>query len=346
MSLPPSDSHSWAYCPQPQGDEILSAWLGRVAHTHGQTLHRFGVDRLSTQTLTKRDIDRTASIAFLERVAHGANTSLERIRAMTLQPFEERMSHGPRAAGVGSWILPTGQHRAKFRHGRQVCLACQLEGRSSRRAWRLAFVVACEDHDAWLIDGCPMCDAPLAAVDPVAGLRTCGHCHAHWTAPVTNTGPFFSQAVQLQRWLLDALYSNEDPALGQGKLALKDLLHGLRLLGRLDRRLNDVQSGAATIENLRIGDRIAHVDRLATLLSAWPEGLVGRALEFGLSRQPFHGDSIPAWIRDGLVPLREIKSRRPAPSNEDPMLRKLRRRHPANWRSRYAHRLVRLAKPS
>jgi hypothetical protein len=149
--------------------------------------------------------------------------------------------------------------------------------------------------------------------------------------------------VQLQRWLLDALYSNEVPVLGPGKVALKDLLHGLRLLGRLDRRMDDAHRGAATIENLRVGDRIAHFDRLATLLSAWPEGLVRRAREFGLSRQPFHGDSIPAWIRDGLVSLREVRPRRPAPSNEDPVLRKLRRRHPANWRSRYAHRLVRLA---
>ncbi|MDQ2701858.1 MAG: hypothetical protein M3Y70_03385 [Pseudomonadota bacterium] len=209
----------------------------------------------------------------------------------------------------------------------------------------MAFVVACEDHDAWLIDGCPTCDAPLGAEDAVADGYACRQCHTQWTAPMTTAGPFFSQAIQMQHWLIDALYSAEDLMVGTRVVPLKDLLHGLRLLRRLDRRLDRAHGAVATIENLRVGDRILHLEQWAALLSVWPDGLVERARAVGLSRHPFHGDTTPEWVQVGLSALRKVWPRRPAPRNEDPMLRKLRRRHPANWRSRYAHRLVRLAVP-
>lgn len=348
MSPPSSETTSWGACPLPREDELLSSWLARVASAHGLGTHRFGLNCLGVAGARARDIDRRVTAAIVARVAAGSGIDPHSVDAMTLAPFEAHLGPASYSAGVSPWILARGRaRRSGFRFGQQACAHCLREGTGYLRQWRLAFHVICERHAAWLMDACPACDAPFEPERATGIPPRCISCSRYPTAGSVGAGPFFSQAGQLQRWLDQALQRRAPLMIGSREVPLAEALRGFRFLLRLDRRLAGTPSRMPCIERTRLTQRVHYLERLSDVLSRWPGEVVHAAERAGVSSDPFPGEHCPEWVLGPLMHLRAPRSRRKAPAvQEDPVLVKLRRRRPPNWRSRHAHRLVRLALPS
>lgn len=342
MSRSSSERGVWGPCPPPREDELLSSWLARAAAAHGQSVHRFAVDRLGMRTLP-RDIDRRPAAGLIDRILAGGRVTPTQLEAMTLRPWEERLGSRAVAAGVTPWLLARGlAARSRFRHGVQACVHCMAEGSGFRRRWRLAFAVVCDHHASWLIDACSACDEPLSAEQATAYGMRCAACHRAYTEH-PGQGPFFSHAAQLQVWLLGALESGSSIQLGTVRLSLANALLGFRFLVRLGHRCVGSSRRFGEIERMRHGERVLYMDSLWALLSRWPEGLVDQARQANMSRNPFPGEACPEWVLRPFSILRAPRARRAEPkAEEDAVLEHLRRRRPANWRSRHAHRLARL----
>lgn len=345
MSRPLSESLPWEFVPLPKEDELLSAWLNRSAAAHGLSFHRFAVNYLGSRALSYRDVDVFPSPALLTSIVVGSRTSAESVLDLTLVPYLKQMSSGAGRAGHFDAALPRVHvARAKFRHGQQACLGCLREGASYQRSWRLPFVLACERHEVWLRDGCPYCDAPIDPKCARLGPPTCPQCCRSWPGCVPVAGLLGESAVALQRRIVAALISGQDLAIHGQQVPLSDALRGFNFLLRIDRRLG--REGALPIERapLRAEGRRLRLQRVAEMLEAWPDEVAGDGLRLGMGCDPFPGEDCPAWILQGLAGLREVKPReRGTRDDEDPVLEVLRKRRPKNWRTRYAHRLVRLA---
>lgn len=348
MSRSPSDVLAWVVRTAPLENELLSSWLVRTATAHGQTLHRFGVDRLAIRNITRMDLDLRASPALIECITRESGLSQDRVEAMTLLPWETRMGQSARGAGVMPWILPRGiPARALYRHGQQACIQCLTEGTGYLREWRLAFAVSCAQHSRWLVDACPRCDAPF---DPMRVVKTPVECHrctirmAHAAKP---HGPFFSRAVQIEQWLLRALQGSGFVRIREEHVRLDDAMRGFLYLLRLDKRLSRTPHRMLPIATLRTPQRIERIERLAKILDDWPDQILERAVCADIPRTPFYSEACPAWVLAPLASLRDVRMRASRrPSVEDTVLEELRRRQPTNWRSRHAHRLVRLMRES
>jgi hypothetical protein len=345
MSPSSSEGNRWALVPAPKRDELLSAWLCRCAGAHGQSLHRFAFEHLRARALPYRDVDAFPPDSLLEAIEQGSGLDGSVVRSMTLLSYREHLkSSAGKPEALGSLLPLTHTARAKFRYGQQACVQCLVEGRGYRRAWRLPFVVACDLHDAWLIDACPACDAPLDPRQNTDLRPTCAYCYVDWGVRSTREGPFFSGAFQVQQWLLQAIEGSGVIEIDRASVPLSDALRGFAFLLRLDRRLGRAEATPQEHAPLRIAQRIRLLQRLSELLAAWPQPVLADCARLDLPRNPFGGEDCPAWVLGALSGLREVRShvRRPC-EEDDPVLAKLRLRQPANWRSRYAHRLVRLA---
>lgn len=346
MSVSPFNRRTWGERPLPREDEVLSSWLVRVASVHGQSLHRFAVDRLAVRNISRLDIDRRTSPAIVEGIAQGSGLAASHIERMTLLAWESHIGCRAPRAGILPWILSRGiPMRSRFRYGQQACVQCLAEGTGYRRQWRLAFVVACERHAVWLWDACPSCSAPFDPMRVIGDPFQCAACRRQCTNENVSSGPFFSRAVQIQQWLLNALLGSGNVKIGSAQIGLGDALQGFRFLLRLDRRLTTSAGRMTPMMTTRVPARIECLDRLGGILDTWPEGMVDRARDANLPRTPFPGEACPRWVLDSLASLRDV-GRRAArcTTDDDPLLSRLRQQRAANWRSHHARRLVLLAR--
>lgn len=166
----------------PQDDELLSSYLARVAHVHGEKASAFCHAYIRKRQIWNVDLDRTTNPELLESIASLSDLTLERVQMMTLADYEAILSAGPKRKGKGVWILAAGSfHQLRRRHWLQYCPRCLGEDERPyfRREWRLAFVVGCECHGLPLLDSCPSCDRPLAPHrTPPGGMTICPFCRA------------------------------------------------------------------------------------------------------------------------------------------------------------------------
>lgn len=331
--------------PPPRQGELLSSWLARVAFAHGLGMHRFGLNYLKVANARSRDIDRRVSSDVVARIAAGSGIGRSEIAALTLAPWEMQLGKPADASGASPWILVRGREkRSGFRFGQQACPHCLGAGTGFLQAWRLAFHVACDRHGAWLLDACPACDAPFEPERSIGDSVRCASCSRYPPSGAAGAGPFFSRAAQLQRWLDQAMQRGGALHIDGRELPLAEALIGFRFLMRLDRRLAGTPLRMPSIERMRHMDRVGYLEKLSDVLSRWPGPLVKEAERAGVSRNPFPGEACPAWVLEPLAHLRAARPRRKTTAvPDDPVLMKLRRRRPANWRSRHAYRLVRLA---
>ncbi len=339
MWPPSSDRLAWSIRLVPYEGEPLSAWLARSARAHGQSLHRFGVDRLHIARLAIRDVDVHATPHLLEAISEASGVSIQTLATMTVPRLGSN-----RQPARAPWVLPSSaMPRSMFRFGKQACLDCVAgDRRTYPLSWRFAFVVACERHGRWLVDACPVCEQPLG--DHTATMA-CRECHSPWISMTPMAGPFFSQAVALQRWILHAIGEDGHLKIDGRDVPIVDALAGFRFLVRLDRRIANEARRRIDIERLRIRERIAWLDRLASVLERWPAGFLEDAKAADVSRHPFKGERCPDWVADALGCLRPVRARSCATAKRhgsDDLLAFFKRKKPRNWRSRYAYRMCKL----
>lgn len=171
-----------------QCGESLSSWIVRVADQHGMSVQQLGSWLMGRgRQVFGEDVDRGAWRGLIDRIAQATGHSPDILNLGTLRVYEGLLWGEIAEQGTTRWVLPIvkrGTQRAGF--GVQYCAGC-LAGDASphlRLAWRLAFCVACPEHQCLLRDRCGGCQAPVAVHRWRTGkLRSIGssgivHCHA------------------------------------------------------------------------------------------------------------------------------------------------------------------------
>lgn len=173
----------WPIHPHRLPDELLSFWILRTAHAN----------RIKLQTFTNatfgpdaspwaRDIDRSASPAFLATLSQRTGALVDDLKAGMLSSYEGIVFERHNALGTTPWILPLGiYHRTRKAYGMQFCPACLFEDAIPyfRRQWRLAFATICDRHGTLLHDRCPECESPVIYFRNDLGRRKTGSLGNH-----------------------------------------------------------------------------------------------------------------------------------------------------------------------
>ncbi len=154
----------WPIHLKPKDDELLSSWLVRLARIYGIKTHSYCSSIWPGKNIWTRDIDRLADIEILTTLSEKTATPYKRVYETTLRSYEGRLWETYNPIGNNAWLMPIGiYHREHRLWGLQYCPRCLIEDEDPyfRRAWRLAFVTVCADHNFMLRDKCPECNAPL-----------------------------------------------------------------------------------------------------------------------------------------------------------------------------------------
>lgn len=146
--------------------ESLSSWIVRTADAHGMSTQQLGgwLMGRGRQVFTE-DVDRGSWGALVKALSRATGQATDILLQGTLRAFEGGLWGEMPRQGATRWILPViknGTQRAG--HGVQYCAHCLATDEIPylRLIWRLAFVVACPDHECLLQDRCDHCQAPVA----------------------------------------------------------------------------------------------------------------------------------------------------------------------------------------
>lgn len=291
--------------PRPLDDELFTSWLVRLAWSNGEKLHSFCRWRLGiNRQFWYGDPDRRAQADAIEKSAIASCLTFERIFAATLASYEGVLYERHVNHGVSRWIMPIGTRaRIHALHGQQYCVECLREDSAPyfRRAWRLAFMVACVKHGQILRDSCPVCGAPIAFHEgdyarrfmsdacPIALCSRCGCDLRHYDGTAAN-----QRLLKLQDPLVKAVHTQWFSFESWRPVFSISLFNGLHFLLRVlasnshlgkirDSLLQDnfelpltlpYKNEATRFENLRIGDRYNLMWLLTGLLYDWPRRFI------------------------------------------------------------------------
>jgi len=163
------------YHPKPLPDELLSSWLTRIAHGHGQTLRSFCQAVWPKSGYGYCDIDNLAERRLIVTLAERTGVEPLRVRATTLVDYEGRLMRvfSPK----GNWILRGSLECGDNRPRLQYCPRCLAEDPVPyfRRAWRIGLFCSCIRHETVLLDRCAYCHAVIAPPRMVS-LYRCQSC--------------------------------------------------------------------------------------------------------------------------------------------------------------------------
>ena len=160
----------WPAHVQPLDDESVSSWVLRLSAAHRLKVHTFAALTWPGRAVWTRDIDRSATRAFTDRLAERTTCDAKRAWRTTLGALADREPTGSvlpapyQPNGRVRGVLDAGvYHRVRRRYGQQYCPDCWADDPVVyvRRLWRLAAVTACALHGTPLRDACPACDAPI-----------------------------------------------------------------------------------------------------------------------------------------------------------------------------------------
>ncbi|HET7832643.1 MAG TPA: TniQ family protein [Gallionella sp.] len=309
----------WPIHLKPLPDELLSSWIVRLAHAH-----RYKVQTMSSLlfgrdvTIWNRDVDRVAPAKIGEVLVHATGASVDQFESSTLRGYEGTLMERHTITGVCRWVVPLGIfHRARKRSGLMFCPQCLDQDTQPyfRRRWRLALSTVCSEHECYLLDACPRCQAPLAPhrVD-MQGRQVypCGDLNVHcWKcgfdlrdSQQTNRPSELHVQFQAQ---LDAVLQN-GYANWAGNPSMHSLVffEGLRSLiaGITSRHTQERLKGTtkwssvdlstwpcAELEMASLPMRRKLFNWLASLLESWPVNFVTLIRENKLRYADLKGDS-------------------------------------------------------
>ncbi|WP_449427214.1 TniQ family protein [Rhodanobacter umsongensis] len=330
----------WPFPINPNADELLSSFLVRAAHRHGLAPYRFCAYHFPGEPVWNRDIDRSASDALLEAIAEKAALPLKDVVGMTMRGIESTLgSHG--LEGTAPWLNTVGiYHRLRRRWGLQFCPVCLAEQPVFYRSWRLSFVVTCRQHDVYLRDACPHCDAPLAIHRQRLSVQLCHSCSRPLTHKLDDCRPSPTELSRAQARYESAL------TYGSGKIGTQivcpsDLFNGTHVLMNLIKppRLSntgDRQPRRLPLELGRTEVRAHTLLQLETLLAQWPDGFKAVACERHLTQRSFARWLKPGWLATAVCGLPKGRARSQAAPRGQHLLRSrlnAARRHDVEWRT-------------
>lgn len=341
----------------PDQDELLSSFLSRCARVHGMRPTVFCAFHLHPHAVWNRDVDRSASPALMEAIAHNAHVPPHDIEALTLRSWE-RITHPVPQCRIGSsgmapWITSVGiYHRTRKRYGLQYCPLCLKERLVFYRTWRLAFVTACPTHHVLLRDSCGSCGAPIIPHCQRISARYCDRCGGDLCAIDSDAASPTSSvhdALRVQEILLGALTGRVLMAGRQCPQGATYLQGARFILAHLRLLADDYDSHVSgqhcvPFESNRSLDRLSLLNILERFLSDWPTNFIRAATVRGLTQRSFIGlHDPPDWIAHALqdLPPGRAYDRNWRPRRLRSELRILHRNKPAGWRSLRAQVLLR-----
>jgi hypothetical protein len=340
----------WPFRLKPHADELLSSFLVRAAHTHGLAPYRFCAYHFPDSPVWNRDIDRSASDAFLESIAVKADLPFERVVGMTLRSAAATL--GPyTAGGAGPWVNTVGvYHRLRRRWGLQYCPVCLAEHPVFYRSWRLSFVVVCNQHQVRLQDACPHCDAPLAIHRQQLSVRLCHAC----SRPLSEmrAGLRFSlEALSRAQSRYESAWARDRSEIGHESVAARDLFQGARVVAGLfippaSDFAASTKARRSILESARVEQRAQVFSQLESLLAHWPDRFITAARENHLTQRSFVRRALPQWLAAVVDRLPEGSVRIGATHRGRHSLRarlESSRRNAAEWRTIRAELLWRAA---
>lgn len=146
--------------------ETFSSWFIRLADAHGMSIQQLGYWLMGRgRQVFGEDVDRGAWGLLLETVAVAAGQPMGTLVAGTLRSYEGVLWGELPRQGTARWVLPIVK-RCTLRdgYGVQYCPECLATDHAPhlRLVWRLAFTVACPEHQCLLLDRCDRCGCPVA----------------------------------------------------------------------------------------------------------------------------------------------------------------------------------------
>lgn len=320
----------WLYRCKPQDDELLSSWLVRLAWGLAVKLQVLCVHVLGQRrNVLASDIDLNPGWDLLKRLADGTGIPLSRAAETGLAAYAGRLWADRPIKGPLAWVIPIYRDsRRRLRHGVQYCSECLREDETPyfRRAWRLSFCVACEEHSLFLRDACGVCGAPIEfhvgdfgarllsyqcriTRCPACGhdLRECDEAHIPRPSP---------RLLSLQRKLSNALIAGFSTELPGAEIFSFIHFEGLRYLagllvlsgkgGRLREALleqrqlpaNALGGSNRSFEELRQAERALAMELCAELLEEWPYRFIQecRKCRVASSYVIRYGREMPYWL--------------------------------------------------
>ena len=362
---------TWTRKLPPLPGELLTSCLVRNALAHGTSPTRFLSLFWPREQPWSVDIDRDrpgllprggaqAGSNWPDMLADALGVPRAAVLNATLDGYRKVLAgRAPNARGRTPLVLLAGLAAQKRRlHALQSCPTCLSEGIPHfRRGWRLAFAVGCPRHGRPLEDACPRCGAAVAPHRTATARIT--DCHACLRPLLGRPGALGRQVpapvAALQAALSDLLSGLGPAAVGPWtdrtafdgvrcligiaatRAVYTDLRRGLGLPAA------DLPSGVRLyLEDLRVDARIVVLETVAAWLSDWPAGFHAGADAAGLTQRSFSRLRAPPELAAEVARLRAGNRRDNTwkPVLEEPVLRRLRRRDPAQYRMVRAERIL------
>lgn len=328
-------------CVAPHEDELLSAYLARLAHAHGLSPTRFCAFHFAGVAVWTRDIDRSASSALVGAIAAATGMTPSRVAAMTLRGLEQQLALRParaaRATGLGAIGL---YHRRRSAFGLRYCAACLAAGGAFVRAWRIEALMWCPLHRTALWDACTRCGAALELHHQRRQLGVCHACHCVLGAG-TRPLALSSAAQRWQRRVRSALATNTVPGFG-APVRAADWLAGVRLMQRVcgPRPSRGLQGDVHARARLRV----EMAEWTAAQLTRWPLTFARTCRMQRITQRRVVRDTVPAWLAPVIAEWPVGTPRpRPAASSVPAWMHRLallQARHAPGWRSKRAELLL------
>lgn len=349
-----SEQPLWAFKAEPLDDELLSSYLVRAAHRHGLSPYRFCAYYFPGIPIWNRDIDRSASPLFIEKLALVSGQAQSNLMPLLLKSPTRIYSN----TGITPWINAVGiYHRKRRRFGQLYCPECLRESSYFRRLWRHSAVTFCEKHGCELFDSCMACGSSLAPHRQFIDIAQCGFCSADLRAPQCTRASEHEMRLALQRLLVSA-GDGEPKLIGRQLILGVELLNGARVLisvfgnALLRSKNSDIdgtllkQALTTGLERCRLQERRCLLDILMNLMGDWPLSFRERADRFRLAQPRFPLlSAVPLWLATeiALLPIgfrwRDVHARRVVTT--EAKLRELTASIDPYWRTHRASILLR-----
>lgn len=309
---------SWVFKLTPYRDELLSSFLIRSAHVHGMSPHRFCRVFIPGVQIWTRDIDMSATQSTLEYLAAQAGLDVSDCLAMTLLPLMGSKKASSYRSGQ-AWINAIGiYHRSRKRFGLQYCPYCLSEAPAFVRAWRLTYVVACEQHRCFLQDRCRSCERPLSQHRRGFDITRCHHCGAALSqapgAALPDVNVINALRVQhaFERWA-----SDEKISFGRLGATREDFFAGAMIIVMVVKEKMRSHSWLRgedsehddNCEQLRLAPAMTRAKLCSLLfeaLSDWPSNFLQLARACGMTQVGMrHRGEVPLWLAEAVSTLPE-----------------------------------------
>lgn len=297
--------------------EALCSWLCRIASENGHRTARplVKLARLNGAIpLSALEL----SAEMLEWLCNATGCSRQSVLSALTDTVGEALGASPRRAGR-RWLLRSSLQQ-KVGQRFALCQACLTQGTPYwRNAWRFSNVVRCQEHDATLIDRCPVCQSPqllslqrskpldeceecgeslaLTAAEPVGPSRLPCDGRPTWGLPGTIDPQEFPVPVPVEHLFWDGIWTIVSHAL-LGKVARR--LQALNIPPDARSLLAKVAGSfqRSTFEGLPIVDREIMLSFSKWLCEDWPRRFVRVFDEGRVVASTFSGRDVdrPYWI--------------------------------------------------